>query len=540
MPATQKVNILLVDDHPENLLALEAALEAPDYRLVRAHSGMEALRLLLKEPFSLILLDVCMPGLNGFETAALIRERPKTRDIPIIFITAVNKTDEDREKGYSVGAVDYILKPFDPEALKTKVSVLTGMQKRGEILRQEGILSLKKQAADGQGYRHLTHAIPQIVWIAQPDGAVDFFNQPWFNYTGLTFEQSEGWGWNRVIHPEDLPPALACWEEALRREKEYQMECRLKRADGSYRWHLIRAFPERDSQGRILAWLGTSTDVNDQKQVQERLEQTIRELEQKKREAEAATRLKSEFVSNVSHELRTPLNAILGYTVLHLEGIYGEITEAQMVPLEGVHRNAVALLELINNLLDLSKMESGRMPLILDPIDLRQLLSAAFENVKPLINGKKIEVVWNIADDLKPIRSDALKIKQIFLNLLTNAIKFTEQGAITICAVNAKRGVLLSIADTGIGIKEDDLSVIFDPFRQIDGTMTRKVDGSGLGLTIVKKMVEVLQGTIEVQSQLGRGSTFTIFLPEPLSDSSHPDSEKATPPATSDQALSER
>lgn len=509
------INILLVDDHPENLLALEAVLDAPEYRLVRAQSGMEALRLLLKESFSLILLDVHMPGLNGYETAALIRERPKTRDIPIIFITAVNKSEEDVEKGYSVGAVDYIIKPFDPDSLKTKVAVLTGLHKKEELSRSAETPPLEN-AALSQPYRNLTQAIPQIVWIARPDGAVDFFNQPWFNYTGLTFEQSEGWGWTKVLHPEDHQPAIDRWTGALRGEKDYQMECRLKRADGAYRWHLYRAYPERDPQGRVLAWLGTATDVNDQKRGQEKLQQIIEALEQKKKEAEAATRLKSEFVSNVSHELRTPLNAILGYSSLVLEGTYGDIPDYLKNPVDGIHRNAFELLELINNLLDLSKMESGQMPIVIESVDLGRLLPEAAQKVAPLLSGKNVALAWRIEDNLKRIQSDPLKIRQIFMNLLTNAIKYTEEGSITISAVNADRGILLSIEDTGIGIKEEDLHAIFDAFRQIDGSTTRKVGGSGLGLTIVKNILEALHGTINVRSEFGKGSAFTIFLPENL------------------------
>lgn len=526
-------NILLVDDHPENLLALEAVLDAPEYRLVRASSGMEALRLLLKESFSLILLDVHMPGLNGYETAALIRERPKTRDIPIIFITAVNKSEDDVEKGYSVGAVDYLIKPFDPDSLKAKVAVLTGLHKKDEPSRRAGPLPSESTASLPQPYRNLTHAIPQIVWIAQPDGAVDFFNQPWFNYTGLTFEQSEGWGWTKVIHPEDHQPTIDKWTEALRTEREYQMECRLKRADGTYRWHLYRAYPERDPQGRVLAWLGTATDVNDQKEGQEKLQRIIQELEQKKKEAETATRLKSEFVSNVSHELRTPLNAILGYASLVLEGTYGDIPEHLKSPVDGIQRNAFELLELINNLLDLSKMESGQVSIFIEPVDLGRLLPEAAQKVAPLLNGKNVELKWRVQDDLKRIQSDPLKIRQVFMNLLCNAIKFTEEGSITISAANAERGIHLSIEDTGIGIKEEDLPAIFEAFRQIDGSTTRKAGGSGLGLTIVKNILEMLHGTIGVKSEFGKGSTFTVFLPESLSPPN-------PVPSTSNQAFTQK
>lgn len=525
------MNILLVDDHPENLLALEAVLDAPEYHLVRAQSGMEALRLLLQQEFSLILLDVCMPGLNGFETANLIRERQKSRNIPIIFITAVNKSEDDSARGYAAGALDYITKPFNPDALKTKVAVLAGLFRREVILPKEGTvpgrerrgsagadpLSPEAKDIERRRYRNLANAIPQIVWIALPGGEINFFSRPWFDYTGMTFEESEGTGWNKAVHPNDLPAVLKGWSDAVAQEKDYYKECRLKRADGGYRWHLIRALPERDHQERVLAWLGTAADVDDQKQAQEKLRRVIEALEQKKIEAETATRLKSEFVSYVSHELRTPVNAIVGFGSLLSGGTYGPIAEKLKTPVEGIKRNAAELRELIDNLLDLSKMEAGRMPAAPEPVDLRRLLPAVFENVKPLIDGKKIEVAWEIQEDLQLIESDPLKIRQVFLNLISNAIKFTEQGRLTISAFNAEKGVRLSVRDTGIGIKEEDLGIIFDAFRQIEGSLDQAMGGTGLGLTIVKNTIEVLQGRIEVQSRFGEGSTFTVFLPKNLS-----------------------
>lgn len=512
----QRASLLLVDDHPENLLTLEAVLDAPEYRLVRAQSGMEALRLLLREEFAVILLDVCMPGLNGYDTAAMIRERPKTRNIPIIFVTAVNKTEEDVARGYSVGAVDYIVKPFNPESLKTKVAALTGLRKpeapseeekkpAQRVTGKETLSTAGEPGSDHPRYRSLTNAIRQILWIAEPDGAIDFFNQPWFSYTGLTFEQSEGWGWRKAIHPNDERAVLDAWTGALEQEREYQTECRLKQADGSYRWHLMRAVPERDHQGQILAWLGTAIDVDVQKQAQER--------------AEAATRLKSEFVANVSHELRTPLNAIIGYSALLLEGLYGPIGENQKIPVEGIQRNAAGLLELINNLLYLSKVESGKVPIVVEQVELKDLLSSLFGNVVQLADEKGLKVHWKLREDLKTIQSDSLMIRQILLNLLTNAIKFTERGSITLSVVNAEAGILLSVQDTGVGIKEEDLAIIFEPFRQIDGSMTRRIGGSGLGLSIVKRLLDALQGTIHVQSEFGKGSTFTVFLPENISES---------------------
>jgi len=355
------------------------------------------------------------------------------------------------------------------------------------------------EKASQERYRNLANAIPHILWIAGPDGRIDFFNQQWFSYTGLTFEQSEGWGWKSAIHPDDLPIYLDRWEKTLKEAASFEIQYRLKRADGAYRWHLVRALPEKE-EGQTVAWLGTSTDVDDQKRSEEALKET--------------TRLKSEFVTNVSHELRTPLNAIVGYTSLLLQETYGRIDENQRTPLEGVQSNASELLDLINNLLDLSKIESGKMSVVIETINLKRLFPKILEDVKPLMSGKEMTIRCEIQEDLREIQSDRSKVRQIFLNLLSNAAKFTEKGSITISAVNVEGGVQFSVQDTGIGMKPEDLPHIFEPFRQIDGSMTRERGGSGLGLTIVKNLVRILGGSIDVQSEFGVGSTFTVFLPQ--------------------------
>ena len=252
----------------------------------------------------------------------------------------------------------------------------------------------------------------------------------------------------------------------------------------------------------------------------------FQELTQKKREAEEASRLKTEFLSNVSHELRTPLNAIIGYTHLLQDEIYGPLLEPQREPLRSVRRNAASLLSLINNLLDLSKIEAGKIEISLGEFDLEELLREVFENVKPLLREKEIEVRWRLAEPLAALWSDPLRVRQIFLNLLSNAIKFTDRGSIVISAENRSRprGIVLSVQDTGIGMRQEDLPTIFDPFRQVDGSLTRAAEGTGLGLTIVKKSLNLIEGTIEVESEFGKGTRFTVFLPD-LASRRTPDSK---------------
>lgn len=278
-----EVNILLVDDHPENLLALESILVDPRYRLVKAHSGGEALKAVLSRDFAVILLDVHMPGLDGFETAAMIKKRERSKHIPIIFLTAINKSDQYIFKGYSVGAVDYVFKPFEPEILKSKVAVFVELHHKTEMVKRQAELlrqveqrehqrkMLEQQLASQQRYRNLAESIPQIVWMADREGEIHYYNQRWFDYTGLTLEQSVGSGWKGTLHPDDLPQCLKLWRESLRRGTPCEIECRLRRWDGAYRWHLVRAVHEEGANGEVLGWLGTSTDIDDQKRAEEAL-----------------------------------------------------------------------------------------------------------------------------------------------------------------------------------------------------------------------------------------------------------------------------
>lgn len=239
------------------------------------------------------------------------------------------------------------------------------------------------------------------------------------------------------------------------------------------------------------------------------------ELKKKKQEAEEASRVKSEFVSSVSHELRTPLNAIIGYAYLLIEENFGPINGRQEEALISLNRNAKELLELINNILDLSKIEARKNEVQREPVNLKSLLPETFDNLKPLLTEKAIAVHWEIPENLPVILSDPLKVRQVVLNLLSNAIKFTDQGEIRIAAKNSgdPQGIFLSVQDTGIGMREEDLPTIFDPFRQIDGSLTRQAGGTGLGLAIVKNIIELLQGHIRVESRPGAGSTFTVFFP---------------------------
>jgi PAS domain S-box-containing protein len=248
------------------------------------------------------------------------------------------------------------------------------------------------------------------------------------------------------------------------------------------------------------------------------LEQRNRQLEWQSAELEKASRLKSEFLAAMSHELRTPLNVIIGYSSLMRERIYGELSDAQDETLQKVYTTSQHLLELINDVLDLSKIEAGKMPLHVEEVDLRLILGELAETVMPMVRKKHLEYVAVFSDSVPRIATDRTKLKQILLNLLSNAIKFTSSGSVTVTTELAASNdrVRMTVADTGIGIKPEYLDVIFEDFRQLDQSHTREYGGTGLGLSITKNLLALLGGTITVQSTFGDGSRFTVELPTRL------------------------
>jgi len=270
--AQERATILMVDDRPQNLMALRALLEPLGHELVAAGSGEEALRELLHRDVAVILLDVQMPGMDGFETAELIKRRERTRHIPIIFLTAISKDSQNVYRGYSAGAVDYIFKPFEPAVLLSKVQVFIELwEKTRELQRQAELIAEQELAeamrASEERYRFLAESIPQQVWTALPDGTLDYVNGPALEYFGR--ELAATLAESSVVHPDDFPASREAWEQALEAGAPYEHEFRLLRADGVYRWHLSRGVPMHDDRGRIVRWFGTNTDIDDRKRAEE-------------------------------------------------------------------------------------------------------------------------------------------------------------------------------------------------------------------------------------------------------------------------------
>ncbi len=311
-----RVSVLMVDDRQENLLALEAILEGMGLDLVRACSGEEALKAVLRQDFAVILMDVQMPGMNGFETAMLIKEREKSRFIPIIFLTAINKEERYVFEGYAVGAVDYIFKPFEPDILRSKIAVFVELHRKNEQLRHQTELLRQADAreralelaaltaASQQRLRNLADAMPNMVSTATRDGQITFFNQRWWDYTGLppdtVFTPEVA---RRVLHPDDAERFFRRRAELLASNEGSSAEYRLLHAeDSTYRWHLVQTCPEFDGAGRLVGWISTFTDIDDRIRHQQALEQHNRVIEaevaQRTRELGAQKRLMERLIDN--------------------------------------------------------------------------------------------------------------------------------------------------------------------------------------------------------------------------------------------------
>ena len=358
-------------------------------------------------------------------------------------------------------------------------------------------------------WRGLTEALPQLVWSAAPDGACDYFSRQWTEHTGVSESGLLGWRWLEVLHPDDRERTRRFWLDSVAGRGPYDVEYRVRRSDGVYCWFKTRGTPIRDDAGHVFKWFGSCTDITD-------LRHTEEALRAAKETAEAANRAKDEFLANVSHEIRTPMNAVLGMTELTLDT---PLSEDQRQNLKTVKSAADNLLGILNDLLDFSKIEAGKIEL--DPADfsLRSTLDGTLRTLAMRAHRKGLELVCQVQRELPDaLVGDASRLRQVLLNLIGNAIKFTEAGEVVVrvdlagepTANGEEAGLRFAVSDTGIGIPPEKQETIFRAFEQEDTSTTRKYGGTGLGLTIAARLVALMGGTIAVESQPGRGSTFAF------------------------------
>ena len=503
--AEATASILMVDDRPANLVALEAILEPLGANLVRASSGEEALKSVEEGDFAVILMDVRMPGMDGLRAIELIKQREESARIPIILLTAVSIDTSDVAGGYERGAVDFILKPFDPVILRSKVSVFVDLylkeqmiKRQAELLRQREREAFERRSE--QRFRALMDAQPQCVWAARSDQRFYYWNKRATEYSGQP--GNEPVSFDRLleqVHPEDRDLAAKEWDAATRDDRDATCQVRLKRnSDGEFAWFLVRIVPMLESE-KLTGWIVAATDIDTQHHA----------LEQ----AEAANRMKEEFLAIVSHELRNPLNAIKVWTHLLRQGNLD--SRKREKAMEAIERNVDLQTSLVEDILDVSSIVRGRMKLTLRPQRLAPIVEAAIAAVKPGAEAKGVELLYECNIPMETVSADPERLQQVFWNLLTNALKFTpREGKVTVRVSRQGHQVVVMVRDTGQGISADFLPYVFDRFRQAESPYTRVYGGLGLGLAIARQLVELHGGNISVDSDgTDKGATFWILLP---------------------------
>jgi PAS domain S-box-containing protein len=491
--------LLLVDDRFEDLLTLTQVLASPQYRVQTARSGPEALKRLLSQDFGVILLDVFMPTMDGFELAALIKQRERSQDTPIIFLTAAGSDMPQIYRGYSVGAVDYLTKPVDPDLVRAKVAIFAELcrkdrrlKRQAEALREgerrerEIVITELRHTAERR-YMNLAEAVPLSVWTADPSGNLTYANRYWTEYTGIALSEARDLGWADAVHAADRESYIQAWREAMLNGAQYERECRLRRVDGVYRWHLSRAVPERGPGGQIVSWLGTHTDIEESKQ---------------------AVLARDEFLSIASHELRTPLTALKLrlQSVLHAR----DLPEKALLRLDSAVHQTERLERLIDNLLDVSRITTGHLELEPEYFDLVEMTQEVAERFREQAACGGIPVAICISEPVLG-RWDRLRLEQVATNLLANALKFGEGRPIGVSVTGDEQIAILTVADQGIGIAPEDLGRIFHQFERVLGH--RRFGGLGMGLYIARQIALAHGGRIEVESARGKGSSFRVILP---------------------------
>ncbi|GET42868.1 multi-sensor hybrid histidine kinase [Microseira wollei NIES-4236] len=416
----------------------------------------------------------------------------------------------------------------------------------------------------------MAESIPQLVWTANAEGVLLDLNQRWLDFTGLTFPQAQTQGWEGIVHPDDLPILSENWAAAQKDGTRYQAEGRIRRADGVYRWHLHQAIALKDERNQIVKWFGTATDIEDQKQLEQQRERLLQQEQVAREKAEQANRIKDEFLAVLSHELRTPLNPILGWTKLLQTGKVNATKTAEA--LTTIERNAKLQAQLIEDLLDVSRILRGKLNLTIAPVNLANAIAAALETVQLAAQAKDIQIQIDLDPNVGMVSGDAGRLQQIVWNLLSNAVKFTPQGGRVevrlteilhleaepqysgsqvepgneirealppvvqdVRSTHINRHAQIQVTDNGKGINPEFLPYVFEHFRQEDSAITRKFGGLGLGLAIVRQLVELHGGTVFAESQgEGNGATFTVRLPLIKQQP-----ENATNPARSEEFMTQ-
>ncbi|MCW2263776.1 MULTISPECIES: ATP-binding protein [Sphingobacterium] len=485
--------ILIVDDQEANIYSLKKLLESQNFSVDTALSGEEALKKVLKNNYALIILDVQMPGIDGFEVAETLSGFNKTKDVPIIFLSAVNKDKKFITKGYASGGIDYVTKPIDPDILMLKVKTFSRLYEQTVALndmqqvlrleieeRKKAQQELKEQV---ENLHSTLESLPQLAFTANGDGEIEFVNSKWLSYaTSNKFP---------TTHADD-PDIHVSWAEALIAETPIELEVRIKELkDELFRFHLLRIIPIKEKNNQVK-WVGTFTDIDDQKQMEKK---------------------KDEFLSIASHELKTPLTSIKAYAQL-LERTINTAKDVTAVKyINRVQSQVTKLSGLITDLLDISKIENGKLKITKKNFDFENLLTNAIDIIYQTHENNSVTIERE-GDRIEELfLGDEVRIEQVLINYLTNAIKYAPNtDRIIVRTEKEDDQLIVSVKDYGIGIPEHKQKNIFGKFYRVEESSVR-FQGLGIGLYICSEIIKQHNGTVGIQSELGQGSTFYFTLP---------------------------
>jgi len=519
-------NVLIVDDRVANLIALEAILAPLDVHLVRANGPSEALAAVEKQEFAVILLDVQMPGMDGYEVSRRIKALEAPRLTPVIFLTALDEDRRHVHAGYESGAVDYLFKPFDPDTLRAKVQAFVNMYRErnaAERLARRRYADLAQREAERASERRaadILESITDAFYTLDAD----------FRFTYVNRRAEALWGRSR---DELLGRQFVDEFPAIVGSESYEMHRAVmaRRQPARFetlspillRWISVSIYP--DSSGGVACYF---QDISERKEAEAERERLLDAEHAARTRAEEANVIKSQFLATMSHELRTPLNAQIGYAQLLELGIAGPLTTEQQRYVQRMVASSSHLLGLINDILDFSKIEAGEMTAHREKVHTGPVVHDAMELVRPQTRARGIDLVADRPDEEGvQFVGDEQRVRQILVNLLSNAAKFTEPGGrISVTCGTAEHAppeaevqdsagswAYVRVEDTGIGIAPDQLAHIFDPFHQVDSTHTRAQGGTGLGLAISRRLARLMGGDLTVTSTPQVGSMFTLWLP---------------------------
>ena len=512
---TCKYNIQIVDDVTENLNMLLSILTKQGYDVRVAINGELALKSVRKNPPDLILLDIVMPGMSGYEVCEHLKADKRTCDIPVIFISALPAT-MDKVKAFSIGGADYIIKPFQEDEVLARVATHLALGKLQKTLREKNRQLHREISMHRQSHeklRKLNRAVEQSgssIVITDTKGAIEYVNPAFCETTGYTFNEAKGQN-PRVLKSGEHPPEFYkdLWR-IISNGGTWKGEFINKCKDGTLYWEYATISPVKDSDLNITHYIAVKDNITKRKQMEV-------ELKMAKETAESANRAKSEFLANMSHEIRTPMNVILGFTEI-LEGKIRNEQHRQYLAL--IQSSGKSLMTLINDILDLSKIEAGKMKLEYKPVS----PVAIFKEIAGVFSQEveKKCLKFTLATDFslpEYLLLDEIRFRQILLNLVGNAVKFTQSGTVKLTAktkicdrASGTLDFIFAVEDTGIGIPEEQQKTIFGAFEQQSGQDHATYGGTGLGLAISGRLAEMMGGAISVSGAKDRGSVFTVTL----------------------------